>query len=387
MNNEDFQGLEKGRASFSKVWNKQRFSFPSLGIVALVAGLLVVLGGACVAFPAVKERQAAGGSVTLQGDLPLVRLTGDGAQMGRQQAELLGAQARKLLTLVERSPQFHPSTADVARLEKQLAPEHIAEMVALAKATGLPRAAAISANVALDTLCTVLVTGADGRGPVRVARNMDFFPAGVLGPATVVMVRKPAGRHAFAAVTWPGYAGVITGMNDAGVTAAILQNKMEERLFTDGTPIAFRAREILEEAADVEQAAETFARSPVASSHFLLLADTRSACIVWRDAVGKLHRRDAQNGWLAWSNGTPDERDMQHEARAVRLAAAIAGAPADVSDAWLKENIVAVRLRKINAQVMLFKPGELSLELARAKLWRSAGTQPWSRIELAGWLR
>jgi hypothetical protein len=340
-----------------------------------------------VGIPAVKERQSAGGAVTLQGDLPIVQLTGDGAQMGRQQAELLGAQARKLLTLVERSPQFHPSTADVARLEKHLAPEHVAEMAALAQATKITREAAISANVALDTLCTVLVTGADGRGPVRVARNMDFFPAGVLGPATVVMIRKPAGRHTFAAVTWPGYAGVITGMNDAGVTAAILQNKMDERLFADGTPIAFRAREILEEAADLEQAAAVFARSLVASSHFLLLADTRSACIVWRDVAGKLHRRDAQNGWLAWSNGTPDELNVQHEARAVQLAAAIAAAPAQVSDDWLKANIVAVRLRKINAQVMLFKPGELSLELARAKLWRSAGTQPWSRLELAEWLR
>lgn len=382
-----FQRLGNKMAGLSKAWKKQRFGFPSLGIVALVAGLLVVAGGACVGIPSVKERQAVGGTVTLQGDLPIVRLTGDGAQMGRQQAELLGAQARKLLTLVEHSPQFHPSTADIARLEKQLAPEHIAEMAALAQATKLPRNAAISANVALDTLCTVLVTGADGRGPVRVARNMDFFPAGVLGPATVVMVRKPAGRHAFAAVTWPGYAGVITGMNDAGVTAAILQNKMDERLYADGTPIAFRAREVLEEAADLEQAAAIFARSPVASSHFLLLADTRSACMVWRDALGKLHRRDAQNGWLAWSNGTPDAQDIQHEARAVRLAAAIAGAPANVSDDWLKENIVAVRLRKINAQVMLFKPGDLSLELARAKLWRAAGTQPWSRLDLGPWLR
>jgi hypothetical protein len=169
-------------------------------------------------------------------------------------------------------------------------------------------------------------------------------------------------------------------MNDVGVTVAILKNNSGSRQSANGTPIAFRAREILENASNVDEAAKLFADRPVASNHFLLLADPGHACIVWQDADGKVHRRDPSNGWLAWSNGEPDSAGIQHEKRALRLATAISAVPENVTDNWLKKNIVDVRLRMINAQVMLLKPAERSLELATAKPWRAAGTQPWIRI-------
>ena len=272
----------------------------------------------------------------------------------------------------------------IAQAEKSLPAEHLAEIEALAKSAGISRDSAIAANIALDSMCTVLVTGADGQGPVRIARNMDFFPAGLLGPATMVVTRTPVGRHAFSAVSWPGYSGVITGMNDVGVTLAILKNDAKRRQFANGTPIAFRAREILENTSNIEEAVVLFAARPVASDHFLLLADPGHACIVWQDADGKVHRRDPSDGWLAWSNGEPDAADQQHEKRALRLASAISAAPEHVTDDWLKANIIAVRLRAINAQVMLLKPCERSLELARAKPWRAASMEPWVHVTWRG---
>ena len=352
-------------------------------ITTLTLCLFTLGGSGCVevrSVPLSKLQTSGEGTMELCGDLPIVRLTGDGTEMGRQFGALCGVKAKKLLTLLKDSPEFRASPADIARAEKSLPVEYLKEIEALAKGAGISRDSAIAANVALDSLCTVLVAGADGRGPVCIARNMDFFPAGLLGPATTVVVRTPVGRHAFSAVSWPGYSGVITGMNDIGLTVAILKNNTGVRQSAIGTHIAFRAREILEETSNVEEAVTLFATHPVASNHFLLLADTAHACIVWQDADGRVHRRDPSNGWLAWSNGEPDSADQQHEKRALALASAISSAPERVTDAWLKKNIIAVRLRTINAQVMLLKPSERSLELARAKPWRAAGTQPWVSV-------
>jgi hypothetical protein len=173
-------------------------------------------------------------------------------------------------------------------------------------------------------------------------------------------------------------------MNDAGVTVAILQNYGSPKTPHAGTPVAFRAREILEKSATLEEAATCFRSGSVASCHFLLLADAKNACVVWQDAEGTFHRHNPENGWLAWSNGKPDAAEAQHDSRAERLAeiVAVPPLPARVTDDWLKETIAGVRMKTINAQVMVLNPATLSLELARARPFRAAGTQPWLRVEL-----
>lgn len=319
----------------------------------------------------------------LDNELPVAEWRGSEAQMGAQAGQLLGSPMRHLIGMVRLSPQFRISDADLATMEKHIRPEHLAELAAMAKAAGIDGQRLLTANVALDTLCTVLVTGADGTGPVRVARNMDFFPAEFLGPASVVVVRRPPGKHAFAAVSWPGYGGVISGMNDAGVVACILQNLGSDQTVRDGTPIAFRAREILETAGNLEQAAAAFAAAPLASSHFVMLADSRHACVVWQDNGNIFHRKDATNGWLSWSNGNPDADGKQDDRRALCLAGVCAAPPqGPVSDDWLKAQIIQVRLKALNAQVMLFNPRDLSLEVACASFWRGAGHRPWTRVDL-----
>ncbi|MFA4943361.1 MAG: C45 family peptidase [Lentisphaeria bacterium] len=368
-------------------WLKRR-----RGRLAGVAALLLVAACTATAPPAIRERTLAPGpgSVALRQGVPLAETQGGPAELGRQQGELFGDQIRTLLKLVRFSPQFAVAAADVAKLEGRIAPAHRREMQQMAAAAGVPYARLLAANVALDTLCTVLVAGADGAGPVRIARNMDFFPPHLLGPATVVLLRRPAGAHAFASIGWPGYAGVITGMNEHGVTVAILQNHGSTKEVRAGTPVAFRAREILERAADAEQGAAIFAAGPVASSHFLLVADARTACVRWQDAAGRFHRRDAANGWLPWSNGEPDAAGVQHDRRARELAAAIAGlaggAPA-ADGPWLKRTLAGVRLPLLNAQAMLLLPGERRLELARARGAHPAVAGPWIRLDLAPALR
>lgn len=356
-----------------------------LGSCSLLVGC--VLFGITSAVPAyaAANLSATHGELTVREGLPVAQLRGTGAELGQALGELMGPQMRGLLQLVKVSPQFNVSPDELAVLRAAVAPEHLAEMNAMAKAGGIPTDELISANLALDTLCTVLAAGADGRGPVRVVRNMDFFPAAVLGPTTVVLLRHPQGKLAFATIGWPGYSGVITGFNESGVMVAILQNDGSTQVVRPGTPIAFRAREVLEQAHSLEEAVATFSAKPLASSHFLFMADNRNAAVCWQSPDGVFHRRDPRDGWLAWSNGDPDAAGDQSDRRAQRLAVAVqnAGLPSqEVTDVWLKQLLATVAMTAINAQAMWIQPGTGSLELGLARGTTQAVNRPWLRLEL-----
>src|SRR6185436_5650885 len=128
-----------------------------------------------------------------------------------------------------------------------IADDHRAELRAFARAAHIDAGALQRANLVVDTSCSALVRLADPATgqPLMVARNMDFFPAAVLGRATLVSVMRPTGKQAFASVGWPGYNGVISGMNARSLSACILLNYASGQARA-GTPIAYRAREILE---------------------------------------------------------------------------------------------------------------------------------------------
>jgi hypothetical protein len=214
-----------------------------------------------------------------------------------------------------------------------------------------------------------------------VARNLDFFPAGILGRRTVLTIVRPDGKHAFAAVGWPGCAGVLSGMNDAGLTACILLNHSQRR-HAPAQPVCFRAREILERCASVEDGIACFAAAPVASGHYLVLADARTAEVLWQDADG-VHLDHPTNGWLACVNGPRDRCGLPSDRRGRqlrRLAAAMD--PETVSDADMRQALSATYLNLLNAQAMVFEPATRTLELAIGGALHPAALAAWRRIDL-----
>src|SRR5690606_20436751 len=104
-------------------------------------------------------------------------------------------------------------------------PQHRAEIAATAAASGLAEAKLATAHLVIECMCSAIAVLPDQDRPLRVARNMDFFPADLLGAQTLVQVWRPDdGRRAVASIGWPGFSGVISGMSDAGLSACILLN-------------------------------------------------------------------------------------------------------------------------------------------------------------------
>lgn len=119
-------------------------------------------------------------------------------------------------------------------------------------------------------------------GAMILGRNFDFWVGDEFARNKIVAFVAPESGHKFAFITWGGFIGVVSGMNDRGLTVTINAARSEIPWKGAATPVSLVAREILQYAGNIKEAvAIAHKRKMFVSESFLIgsLADRKSVII------------------------------------------------------------------------------------------------------------
>ncbi len=118
-------------------------------------------------------------------------------------------------------------------------------------------------------------------GQLLLARNFDFYAGDDFGEQKIVAFINPDAGNKFMMYTWGGMIGVVSGMNDKGITVTINAAKSKIPLVAK-TPISLVAREILQYAGSIDEAIEIARTREVFVSESIMVGsgDERRAVLI-----------------------------------------------------------------------------------------------------------
>src|SRR5262245_10888322 len=237
---------------------------------SLLVGLLVV-SPLLAADRRFSEAKAGKGELKYVNGIPVLTLEGTPEEIGTQFAELALKPAKK--PLIGRVDSYmkqigwektFPTMIKFADIVYYSFPKpNQVELKTAAKVADVDQKLLTALNAIPDLAkmggCSTLVVepARSSTGAPLFGRILDWPPFEELPESTLVIVCPPKDKHAFAAVTFPVLLGVLSGMNDAGLSLAINEitaSKDESKSPNmSGTPMLFLFRKILEECTTLDE--------------------------------------------------------------------------------------------------------------------------------------
>ena len=151
-------------------------------------------------------------------------------------------------------------------------------------------------------------------GHLITARNFDWEAADVFSRDRVVIMCEPDNGIPFISLAWAGMAGVVSGMNRAGVSVTI--NGAPSHLpGKTATPVAIIAREVLQEAHNLDEALAIIRRADVfVSTLWLVGSRADGKCVVVEKTPAATQVREPENNVIVCANHFQTEglRDDPH---------------------------------------------------------------------------
>jgi hypothetical protein len=220
-------------------------------------------------------------------------LKGSPEDMGRQHGVLLRKQVRdlvaKLLYGVGVGSSFEKGRWFVGEIEEAqrrvmpfVEPRHLREMDALALASGHDKEEVRLSNFFPELFhCSgfAVFGRATVGGRMYHGRILDYMRGVGLEPNAVVIVHQPDYGHAWVNISYAGFVGSVTAMNEKRISLGEMGGRGEGKW--DGKPMAQLVREVMEQADTLEEAVEIMRRGPRTCEYYYVIADGNS-----RRAVG-----------------------------------------------------------------------------------------------------
>ena len=286
------------------------------------AACLIVLAAPLVradelkSFPAAKHGK---GELRYVDNVPVLILRGKPAEMGDQLGVLAIRNAPDLPGLTRRflkdtgQEKAYPFLLVMAgQLKPNFPPNHLAEMEAAAKTAGRELNLLLFANTVADLSsgmgCSTVVVSKERSktGYPLFGRNFDWQPTPGITEHTLIVVYKGEGKRAFAAISVTPIEGVISGMNDAGLSLTIneisLKRSKDKASFNwKGIPLLLEFRRVLEECGTVAEAEKLLRSMPRTTSCCLTVCDKEGGA-VFEITPANLVVRSPENGICCCTN-------------------------------------------------------------------------------------
>jgi isopenicillin-N N-acyltransferase like protein len=321
-------------------------------------------------------------TLSAQPPIPIIHLRGDAATLGKTHGAQLGETIRTLsqgyfshafdLTQEKGRGQFQQALLVAAAFEPFLRPEHREEIHALAASCGLAPAEVmlgqcfpdLNAGGACSTI--TLPASASTDGIARFGRNLDYTTFGILERHSVLLVFHPQDRYAFVSVSAPGLVGVLSGMNEHGLSLAVMEVPRPFRM-PDAMPFMLLYRSVLENCKTVDDALELLRQTPRQSGNNLMLMDASGdravaeltpTSVTIRRAPGSaaLISTNHQRGNDLDSPNRCNRFDFLHEAARRQFG--------HISEGAVEEMLAGAAQGDMTFQSMVFEPANRTLYLA-----------------------
>jgi isopenicillin-N N-acyltransferase-like protein len=326
--------------------------------------------------------------------IPIIELAGDAAAIGREHGRQLREQIQLLCQDYLRKwyaneDDYERAVRRASMFREHLSGEHRAELQALADAAGIRFDEILLANSFLDLnhaggCSTIALSGeASPDGVARMGRNLDFPSMEIADKYSVLFIVRPRDRYAFAAVGWPGMIGVLSGMNEHGLTVANME--------VPGAcgppramPYTLLYRTLLERCKTVDEALTLLDRTARQTINNLMIMDAAGnravAEITPRQVVV---RRGLNNAALIGTNhqrgrdadraGLCTRYDLLHEAARNQFGR--------IDVAAIERMLDKAAQGEMTIQSMVFEPARRAIHLATGA---EATKLEYQRIDLAG---
>jgi isopenicillin-N N-acyltransferase-like protein len=263
--------------------------------------VMVLVIVACAAAQADVVATHGKGWLESQQGLLILHVEGTPAEMGEQHGALLkdhvqanlknvmaGAmEMGKEMGIADPLPVLDMLWAQMAANTPQ---DYLDEMKALAAGAGielkdLQRMVAVTeAGEIMRTCSSFCVWGkATADGKMYQSRNLDYTMDAGLQDNCMLLVAKPQGKFAFAAPSYAGLVGVVSGMNEKGIAVGeIGAGATEAERNFNGTPMPFLLRTVLETCDTAVKAAAVFENAKRTAGYNFVFGDpgnnTARAC-------------------------------------------------------------------------------------------------------------
>lgn len=361
-------------------------------------------------FPEGKQGKA---ELKYRNDLPVLEVEGNSEEIGKQLALLAVKPATRILDypqdilhgflrhgdesidhlMFKTMWGFFTQTAD--KMAKGFPNDYKAELDSMIKAGEFDRTKALVGNTMFDAKskllelrkgfgCSTLFVEAKRTttGKPLYGRNLDFPSAGYLNEYSLVTIYRQKGKHAFATVGFPGLIGCLSGMNDAGLTVAVLEvydtKEQGPQFDNTGVPYAMCVRRLLEDCATIKEA-EKALRDMKRSTILNLAVGDATEAAVFEFTPKSLAVRQSKEDVCICTNHFRTQELCTDNLRCYRYDR-LSKCEDKVDLEALAKRLDSANQGSHTLQTMIFEPATLTLHLAIGKCPTSA--LPMKTLEL-----